>query len=53
MTVTAVSSIALSNVEYVANYIELSDVAMGMIQQSLQGQPLQFVVPSYRNYGSS
>jgi hypothetical protein len=44
------SNFVLSNVEYVANFIELSDAAMGMIQQSLQGSPLQFVVPDYRNY---
>lgn len=43
----------ISNIEYVANFIELSDVAMGMIQQSLNGQPLQFVVPDYRNYQGS
>jgi hypothetical protein len=46
-------SFAISNCEYVANFIELSDVAMGMIQQSLQGSPLQFVVPDYRNFGGS
>ena len=39
-----------SNVEYVAQMIELSDQAMGLIQSSLNGQPLQFVVPDYRNY---
>jgi len=44
------STISLSNVEYVANFIELNDQAMGLIKESLQGQPLQFVVPSYRNY---
>lgn len=47
------TTFALSNVEYIGNFIELSDVAMGMIQQSLQGQPLQFVIPDYRNYGGS
>lgn len=52
-TVTALTSIQLTNVEYVANFIELSDQAMGLIQQSLNGQPLQFVVPDYRNYGGS
>lgn len=46
----AIASIALNNVEYVANFIELSDNAMGMIYSSLQGAPLQYVVPSYRNY---
>ncbi len=43
-------SINISNVEYVANFIELSDQAMGMVMESLQGQPLQFVVPDWRNY---
>jgi len=45
-----INSIVLTNVEYVANFIELSDNAMGMIYSSLQGAPLQYVVPSYRNY---
>ena len=49
----AVGTFAISNCEYVANFIELSDTAMGMIQQSLQGSPLQFVVPDYRNFGGS
>ncbi len=44
------SATTITNVEYVANFIELSDSAMGLIQSSLQGQPLQFVVPDYRNY---
>jgi hypothetical protein len=43
-------TITVSSVEYVANFIELSDVAMGMVNDSLQGQPLQFVVPDYRNF---
>ena len=47
---TAVSGIKVSNCEYVANFIELSDQAMSIVQGSLQGQPLQFVVPDYRNY---
>jgi len=44
------STISISNCEYVANFIELNDMAMSLIKESLQGQPLQFVVPSYRNY---
>jgi hypothetical protein len=40
----------ITNCEYVAQMIELSDGAMGMIQSSLNGQPLQFVAPDYRNY---
>lgn len=46
----AITSVILNNVEYVANFIELSDSAMSMVYGSLQGSPLQFVVPSYRNY---
>jgi len=40
----------LANVEYVGNFIELGDPAVAMIKDSLGGQPLQFVVPDYRNY---
>jgi hypothetical protein len=40
----------ITNCEYVANMIELSDEAMSMIQSSLNGQPLQFVVPDYKNF---
>lgn len=41
---------AMNNVEYVANNIELSDQAMGTVIGALNGQPLQFVIPQYRNY---
>jgi hypothetical protein len=44
------ATIALSNVEYVANFIELGDSAMSIIYGSLEGQPLQFVIPQFRNY---
>lgn len=47
------SSIIVSNVEYVANMIELSDEAMMTIVNSLQGEPLQFVLPSWSNYQST
>ena len=30
--------------------IELNDNAMGIIRESQNGQPLQFVNPNYRNY---
>ena len=49
-SLSPIVGIKVSNCEYVANFIELSDSAMGLIQGSLQGQPLQFVVPDYRNY---
>jgi hypothetical protein len=44
------SVITLYNVEYIANFIKLSDSAMSIIYDSLQGNPLQFVVPDYANY---
>ena len=40
----------ISNVEYVANFIELGDSAMSVVASSLNGQPLQMVVPGWRNY---
>jgi hypothetical protein len=40
----------IDNVEFVAQMIELSDSAMSIISSSLGGFPLQFVIPSYRNY---
>lgn len=43
----------IANVEYVAQFIELGDQAMSMVQESLQGQPIQFVVPDYRNFQNS
>jgi hypothetical protein len=47
---TTASDHFIDNVEFVAQYIELSDSAIDTIMQSLQGQPLQFVAPQYRNY---
>jgi hypothetical protein len=44
------ATLALTNVEYVANFIELGDSAMSIIYGSLEGQPLQYVVPDFRNY---
>ena len=44
------ATIAVSNVEYIGSFIELSDEAVGMIYSSLQGQSLQLCVPDYRNY---
>jgi hypothetical protein len=40
----------VNNVEYIMNTVELSDSAMSIIQNSLQGTPLQFTATSYRNY---
>jgi len=40
----------ISNCEYEANIIELSDSAMSIIQNSTNGEPLQFVFTGYRNF---
>jgi len=45
-----VSTAQLTDVEYVGNFIELGDQAMSMIYEDLNGRPLQFVVPDYRNF---
>jgi hypothetical protein len=45
-----VPTLTINNCEYVGNFIELGDPAIAMIKDSLGGQPLQFVVPDYRNY---
>ena len=47
---TAVSTATLTNVEYIGSFMELADPSIAMIKDSLGGQPLQFVVPDYRNY---
>jgi hypothetical protein len=46
-------AISMSNVEYVANFIELGDSAMQTIYSSLGNEPLQFCVPDFRNYAFS
>ena len=40
----------VSNVEFIGSFIELSDDSVATIEQSLGGQPLQYVVQSYSNY---
>jgi hypothetical protein len=50
LTGTTNNTFALTNCEYVANMIELGDSAMQTIYSSLGGEPLQFVVPDFRNY---
>ena len=40
----------LTDVEYLANFIKLSDSAMEMIYSSMDGQPLQVCVPDWSNY---
>jgi hypothetical protein len=46
----ALTSFQLTNVEYVASFLELSDSSMETINNSLGGKPLQYVIPSFRNY---
>lgn len=46
----AFSSFSMTNVEYIASFLELSDSSMEVINNSLGGQPLQYVIPSFRNY---
>jgi hypothetical protein len=47
----AANPYTLTNVEYLGTFIELGDVGMSLIYESLGGRPLQFVYPEYRNYG--
>ena len=44
------TTFAVNNVEYIGSFLELSDQSMEIINQSLMGQALQYVIPSYRNY---
>ena len=46
----ALSSFSISNCEYIANMIELSDSAMQVITDSTGDNPLQFVFSDYRNF---
>ena len=41
---------AITNCEYIAQFIELNDTAMSIISNSQQGQPIQYVFQDYRNY---
>lgn len=49
-TAQTLDSYYLSDVEYVMNIIEISDTAMNMISNSLDGKPLQYVIPQYSNF---
>ena len=44
------TSFSVTNVEYIASFLELSDSSMNIINSSLGGQPLQYVIPQFRNY---
>ena len=50
MCIHTASTFQITNCEYIAQMIELSDNAMNIIRESQNGQPLQFVNPDYRNY---
>jgi hypothetical protein len=50
LAATEVSTFQMSNVEYLANFIELSDSAMQMIYNEKGDRPIQYVFPSFRNY---
>lgn len=43
------STFTLTNVEYVGQFIELSDDAVQIVRGSLRGKPLQYVIPQYKN----
>jgi hypothetical protein len=47
---TVPNTVTFTNVEYIAQYIELGDSAMANIYSSLNGDPLQYVTSGYRNY---
>jgi hypothetical protein len=49
-TATAQSTMAITNCEYIANFIELGDEAMRGVYGALGGEPMQLVQTSYRNY---
>lgn len=50
---TALSSLSVSNCEYIAQMIELSDTAMSTILNQSAGGPLQFVVSDFKNFSST
>lgn len=47
------ATFTISNVEFMGSFIELSDQSISMINQSLGGSPLTYVVQSYANYTSN
>jgi hypothetical protein len=51
MAINAGLTPSITNVEYIANFIKLSDSAMSIIYGSIPpNEPLQFCVPDYSNY---
>jgi hypothetical protein len=49
VSITAIAAFTLSNVEIIGSFIELSDQALGVIQQSQMGAPLTLAVNRYSN----
>ena len=49
VSIAAVASFAISNVEVIGSFIELSDQALSVIQQSQMGAPLTMAVSRYAN----
>ena len=47
---TAQTSFNVSNVEYCANFLEISDEAVGIVMNSLRDEPLQFAYHGWRNF---
>ena len=44
------ASTVFSDCKLIANFVELSDTAMSIIESSLEGKPVQWVCQSYSNY---
>jgi hypothetical protein len=49
VSITAMASFSISNVEIIGSFIELSDQALGVIQQSTAGAPLTMAVNRWSN----
>jgi hypothetical protein len=49
-TSTAGANALFSDCKLIANFVELSDSAMAIIENSLEGKPVQWVCQSYANY---
>lgn len=46
----ALTDFRIDNIQYIAQYIELSDSAISIIEGSLSGRPFEYVVPGMENY---
>ena len=47
---TVANTMAITNCEYIAQFIELGDEAMRGVYGALGSEPMQLVMPEYRNY---